>query len=109
MKPFFNTLDGNGEITFARPAPDYVDVRVLAATTNEAHTVPTGAQFVIFSSDGDFFARPNATAAVPGADVTDGTGSELNPTIWHLGGVTTINLIASSARTITMSFYKSVN
>lgn len=103
--------DFGGNNTMIRPAPAHVDVRVLAASTNESHTPPTGADLVVFSSDGTFYARPNATAAVPGADVTDGTGSEMNPVAWELRtkegtAVTAINLIAPAARIVTMSFYK---
>lgn len=98
----------NGEQIFARSAPLYVDARDLAATTNETHTVPTGADYVIFSADGDFYAKPNGAAAVP-SDVTDGTASELNPLCWDLTGVVTIGLIASAARKVTLSFYKSKN
>ena len=94
----------NGEQTFARSAPLYIDARDLAANTNEAHTVPAGANFVIFSSDGDFFAKPNGPAAVPG-DVTDGTASEFKPTCWNLNGVISIGLIASAAPKITLTFY----
>lgn len=95
----------NGEQTFARSVPRYIDARVLAANTAESHTVPTGAKFVLFGSDGDFYARPNATAAVPSADVTDGSGSEINPVAWDLTGVTTISLIAAAARVVTLAFY----
>jgi hypothetical protein len=98
----------NGGETFARSAPLYIDARDLAANTNETHTIPAGADFVIFSGDGDFFAKPNGAAAVP-ADVTDGTASELNPVIWDLNGVTSIGLIATAARKVTLSFYKSKN
>ncbi len=96
----------NGELTFARSAPNYIDARVLAANAAETHTVPAGAAFVIFSSDGDFYARPNTAAAVPGADVTDGSASELNPVIWDLAGVTSISLVAAAARIVTLSFYR---
>ncbi len=98
----------NGDLTFARSAPLYIDARDLAASTNETHTVPAGADYVIFSADGDFFAKPNGAAAIPG-DVTDGSASELNPVIWDLSGVTTIGLIANAVRKITLSFYKSKN
>jgi len=98
----------NGEQTFARSAPTYIDARDLAANTNETHTVPAGADFVYFSADGDFYAKTNGAAAVPG-DVTDGTASEMNPKHWDLNGVTSIGLIASAARKITLSFYKSKN
>ena len=98
----------NGEPIFARSAPTYIDARDLAATTNETHTVPAGADYVTFSGDGDFYAKPNGAAAVP-SDVTDGTASELNPVIWDLNGVTSIGLISPVARKVTLSFYKSKN
>src|SRR2546423_5218103 len=87
----------NGEPIFARSAPLYVDARDLAATTNETHTVPAGADYVIFSADGDFYAKTNGAAAVP-SDVTDGTASELNPVVWELNGVTSIRFVATAAR-----------
>ena len=98
----------NGEPAYLRSAPTYIDARDLAANTNETHTVPAGAEAVAFSSDGDFYAKPNGAAAVPG-DVTDGAASELNPEAWDLTGVTTIGLIAPSARKVTLSFYKLKN
>src|SRR5688572_24757680 len=98
----------NGDQTFIRSAPLYIDARDLAASTNETHTVPAGADYVIFSGDGDFYAKPNGAAAVP-SDVTDGTASELNPVHWDLNGITSIGLIASAARKVTLSFYKSKN
>lgn len=88
-----------------RPAPLYVDARSLAASTAESQTVPTGARFVIFSANCNFYANPVATATVPG-DVTDGTASELNPAAWYLTGITTISVIAPSTCVITMAFYK---
>jgi hypothetical protein len=98
----------NGEQTFIPPAPTYVDARDLAANTNETHTVPAGAEMVLFSADGDFYAKPNGAAAVPG-DVTDGTASQLNPKQWSLESTTSIGLIASAARRVTLSFFKLKN
>jgi len=98
----------NGELTFARSAPTYIDARDLAANTNETHTVPAGADYVLFSADGDFYAKPNGAAAVPG-DVTDGSASEMNPKHWSLENVTSIGLISSAARKITLTFYKGKN
>jgi hypothetical protein len=99
------TGDGAGQNTFSRPAPDYVDARVLAAAVSEDQAVPTGARHVIFSATADFYAEKGGTAAVPAADVTNGTASELNPTIWSLDGVSTIGLIAPGATVITLTFY----
>ncbi len=54
---------------------------VLVASTNKAVTVPTGASYAIFSANADIWVRVGGVAAVPSGDVTDGTGSELNPII----------------------------
>lgn len=90
----------------------YIDNRVLAANTAEAHTVPVDAAskkatYVIFSSTCDFYADFVSTAVVPSADVTDGSGPELNPTARFLAnGVTTISLItAADSCIVTMMFY----
>lgn len=90
-----------------RPAPSYVDARVLAANTAESQTVPTGARFVLFSSTCNFYANPTTTATVP-ADTTNGSASELNPSAWFVGppaSVATISVIADVACVITFSFY----
>jgi len=84
----------------------YIDARVLAANTAESHTIPTGAKVVVFSADQNFYARFGATAAIPAADVTDGTSPMLNPTARGIeDGVTTISLISPVACTVTMAFY----
>lgn len=95
-----------GFSSFIRGAPSYTDVRVLAATTNETHTVPSGANAVIFSSScAAFYAIIGPTAAIPAADVTNGSGSELNPSAWYVGAATQIGLISPTVCVITMSWY----
>ncbi len=97
--------------SFARRPSDYNDVRVLAANTAEAHTVPTGANglkanYVVFSANADFWVDVGKTAAVPAADITDGTAPDLNPTVLYLGGsVTTISLISTAGGIVGMAFY----
>ena len=96
----------NGIPAYLRPLPDYVDARVLAANTNEDHTIPTGARWVIFSSScAAFYAKKGGTAAVPGADVTDGSGSSLNPAGYYVERSTTIGLISPTTCVITMEFF----
>jgi len=95
----------NGPNSWALPAPDYVDARVLAAGVEETHTVPADADVVIFSATDDFYVNYDATAAAPSGDVTDGSASELNPVVRDLAGVTTMHVIAPATCTITMSFY----
>lgn len=89
-----------------RPAPSYVDAMVLAAGVAEAWTAPANTRFVVFASNCNFYAKPNATAAVPATEVTDGTGSELNPTAWYSSTpFTTIGFIAPTACIITIAPY----
>ncbi len=87
-------------------ASKWIDTRVLAANTAEAHTVPSGAKYVAFAADGDFYANfDQASIAVPTGDVTDGSGGEFNPSARYIGDIATIRLIAAAACTVTMSFY----
>lgn len=54
---------------------NHVDVRVL--TTNEDYTVPAATGAVILSTNAAIWVKLGGTAAVPAADVTDGSGSIL--------------------------------
>ena len=93
--------------SFALTPSDHVNDAVLAAGVAKQYTVPASANWVAFSPDGDFYAKfgANPTAAIPAADVTDGTGSVLNPTVRYINGVAKISLIASIATVVTMEFY----
>lgn len=57
------------------------------------------------SSPSDFYARVNGAAALPITDIVDGLGSELNPTIRSLDGVTTLSLISAYGGPVTLTFY----
>lgn len=93
--------------SFALAAPQYIDARVLAANTAETVTVPTGRNIVVFSGTADFYVRYNGgAAAVPAADVTDGNGSELNPTVRSVTPGGTFSIIAPATTVVTMAFYK---
>ena len=96
----------SGQNVWARTAPGHVNNLVLAASTVETNAVPTSARFVFFASTGNFYARPDGTVTVPGADITDGTGGEVTPTVWDVSTVTNIMVIAPAACVVTLSFYK---
>jgi hypothetical protein len=104
MKKFIGNGDPASKEGFALPPSDHVDVAVLTGT-NQEFNVPAGASYVVFSSDAPFFAAYGATpaAAVPGASVTDGSGSEQNPTVKRLDGVGVISLAGTA--TVTLSYY----
>lgn len=95
----------------ALAAPTYIDARVLGtAGTAETVTVPTGAAIVIFTplyEDTVFFARyDGSAAAAPSGDISDGTGSEVNPVARDIRNVATFSLVSPQAgATIIMAFY----
>lgn len=92
--------------SWSRIPPSSIMARVLAANTAESITVPTGAKVVLFSGNTPFYANCYATAAVPAADITDGTSPELNPVSYILpSDVTSISVIAPAAGIVTASFY----
>jgi len=84
---------------------DYIMANVLAANVAEVVTIPTDAQYVLFSANTDFYARFNAAAAVPATESTDGTASMLNPALRQIDGASTIGLISPYACVVTMAFY----
>lgn len=88
--------------------PRYVDARVLTASNAETVTIPSDADFVVFSGNialADYYVRIGGTAAVPGADITDGTGSFANPgyAIVERGG--TFSVVSPTGGVLTMAFF----
>lgn len=100
---------GKAAQNYARLSPRWTDTRVLAANTNQTHTVPDWADTVFFGSDDVFFAKKNGAASVPSGTTTDGTGSEANPGSWTLkgdpdGDTTSIGLISPYTCIVTLTF-----
>lgn len=92
-------------------APDvkgvHIDAVVLGVETAETYTVPDDCRFLLFSADGDFFARYDGSAAtIPSTEIADGTGSEINPAMRYVARVASVSLISSVARVITICAYK---
>lgn len=98
----------------------YIDCRVLAAGVAETVTKPTGTvaqtyNSCIITSNADVWIRRGGTAAVPAADVTDGTGS------WLLSGgrarimdfhdddgtiLATFSIICAGAALVSMEWFR---
>lgn len=87
---------------------DHINAAVLAAGVKEDFTVPADAGKVLFSSTENFYCRIGAVAvaAVPAADITDGSSSELNPIARGVVVGETISLISVVDCKITMAFYR---
>lgn len=87
--------------------PKYVDAKVLAANTSETYTIPDKAVWALITADGGFYIDYGATAAIPAADITDGTSSFYIPTGTQVrvpAGVQ-VAVISSATRVITIACY----
>jgi len=96
----------NADLIFARSKPTFVNAAVLSARAEAAVAVPAGASVCIFSGDGDYYVRPDASAAVPAANVADGSAPELNPAQWDVRDVQSLHIIAPDDAVVTLSFYR---
>lgn len=98
LKALVFVTDGSGRGAFAANPSGYGLARVLAASTAESFSIPAGAKFVSFACTvTNFWATfDGTTAAVPAADITNGSAPELNPGMRQLTeGQTTISVIAA--------------
>ena len=115
MKPFLIEQDANRQNSGAIQQSDVIFNIVLAAGVEQSFLVPFGASatggestranIVLFGSTGNFYCGIDRHAVVPVANIVDGSGSELNPTIRAIDGVSRIYLIASANCVVTMAFY----
>lgn len=96
----------------ARVPSDTVNALVLAASTSERDAIPTSAGMVIITSNADIYVKAgnsSVEAAVPSTEVTDGTGSALNPKVFLLDGTHThIAVISEYACKVTLEYYSVV-
>ena len=89
------------------PRAHYINAMVLAAGVAETFTIPTDCTYLFMTATANFYARFSGTpAAVPSTEIADGTGSALNPTARHVGGLTSISFIAPTDCTITIECFK---
>lgn len=89
----------------------YNDARVLAASAAEVYTVPAGISFLVLTTSGsDIWVKPGGAAAIPAADVSDGTASILIPAgvsrIVDVGHVATVGLIAALPCAVSIECYQ---
>lgn len=102
----FRTYNRGGQSTLVPVASEWINHYVLTATVAESITPPTGASVVLFSSTHDFYANFNGgVAAIPAGDVTDGTGSSLNPGARVVKPGVAISVISENNAKITVEFY----
>lgn len=109
MTPFNAGAYNRG--AYAPEASDTTNALLLTASTSACTAVPAGAAYVSISCASDFYAKfgnSSVVAAVPGAAVTDGTGSTLNPAARAIPyGVTHIAVISATAGPVTFEYWGS--
>jgi hypothetical protein len=111
-------VDQNGlPVLGAIPQSNYVDALVFSGAGNAADTIPTFTDangtvwypnFVMIGAPAgvNFFCSLSGTAAVPGANISNGTASEQNPVIRQIPrGTTAISIAVSAACIVTLSYF----
>lgn len=85
----------------------YVLNRVLAANVAETVTVPAACDIIIFGATPPvFYLRADGQpAAIPAADVNDGTGSAISPSVRRFVPAQTFSVIAPEATKLSMECY----
>jgi hypothetical protein len=101
----WNYTRKQGTPLFIRHAPEYVDVAHFSGAGSQDIDVPTGAKFVLFAGTTNFWVKPGGSAAVPSGDITDGSGSELNPSGYELSDISTLGIAVGAAGHVTCTFY----
>lgn len=100
MKPLVIKTGANGSNTHAIPGATSI-YHYYGPTSAQTVTVPAKAKYALFNANADFAVRwDGGTAVMPASNVTDGTGSELNPTVRSVVAGETFSLISAAATDI---------
>ena len=79
------------------PWSNHIDNFVLSAGTAQQFAIPSGYTSMSITANADIWAKAgtNPTAVIPTANVTDGSGSILNPATRNLNGEAKVSLISA--------------
>ncbi len=84
----------------------YVNAYVLAAGQPQTVIVPAGARIAMFSFTDNFYANfQGGVAAVPSANIINGSSSELNPINRDVSKCTSFSVIAPGTCILTISYF----
>jgi len=101
--------DSQGALLLQTVPGSFSDYRVFAASAAESHTVPTGVKWCVVTPSVDTYVNPTAAAAVPAADITDGTGPiycpARVPTYVPVVPASTLSVIATAAGIVSLYFH----
>jgi len=105
MKGLMVALDVMGRDTEAVAPSDSVLIIFLTAGAAKSVTVPDRARVVSINATGDVFVRFGDVAALPTADILDGSAPELNPGSRRVDAGSRIGLIAPVDCLVNLAFY----
>jgi hypothetical protein len=107
MLRFQQAVDQNGlPIVGAIPQSDTIDMLVFTAAGTQSDTVPTGADLVYISwTQGNLYVKVGGTSNIPSGNVTDGSGSAINPSVRWIRGATSISITADASCFVSLSYY----
>lgn len=96
--------DTVGNNSFLRNPPGYV-VNLVLGPTPKSWETPASTATVIFSANGPFWVNASASANVPSASVTDGTGSELSPMGYQVSAGVRLSFAALRETLLSIAVY----
>lgn len=102
-------LDNKGANTLVPPLASYVTAHVYAGAGSKNITVPANAAYGIIGQNNAaaFYVKSGSGAAVPAADVTDGSAASAKRATFSVpAGVTTISIAVDAATIITIEWFK---
>jgi hypothetical protein len=83
----------------------YVDAYVLAAATPQMVIIPAGARVAMFSATNNFYVNFAGAAAEPTVNITNGSGSELNPLARDIRGYSSFSVVSPSGCILTIAYF----
>lgn len=87
----------------------YIAAMVFSGAAVKSSTPPATARVVKIVSSATVYVKVGGTAAVPAADVTDGSASECCvagfPKFFTLDGATSVGVAAGAAAVVTLTYY----
>lgn len=92
MRGIAGSSDFNSDQVLVRPVSDTIYVVVLAASTEDHITIPSGATRVVFGATNVYYVKVGGSAVratIPGSDVTSGIVTEQWDYVVKDSGVTT--------------------
>lgn len=105
MNPLRVIRDQSNGLVIGLGNPSYVNNYHFAGAGTATVNWPAGASVAHISGTVDFYANAGGAAAVPGADITDGTASRYNPAFIERGEDGTFGLAVSAAGEICVEFF----